>query len=83
MQDGKKYPTIEELLTHTSGYNGYYFEAPMIFNFLVGRNDFCGVDKMSVLKRAGKIRLDKNEYAFSYSNYGFAALGLVWKQFTI
>lgn len=32
---------------------------------------------MSVLKRAGKIRLYKNEYAFSYSNYGFAALGLV------
>lgn len=77
LPSGKKYPTIEELLTHTSGYNGYYFEAPMIFNFLIGRNDFCGVSRAAVLKRAGKITLDKNEYAFDYSNYGFAVLGLV------
>ncbi|HBK01714.1 MAG TPA: hypothetical protein DDY77_01605 [Clostridiales bacterium] len=74
---GKNYPTIAELLTHTSGYNGYYFEAPMIFNFLVGRNDFYGVNKKSVLERAGKIKLDKKEHAFNYSNYGFAVLGLI------
>lgn len=77
LPSGKNYPTISQLLTHTSGYNGYYFEAPMIFNFLVGRNDFCGVGKTSVLRRAGKISLDKNEYGFNYSNFGFALLGLV------
>jgi len=74
---GQKYPTIEELLTHTSGYDGYYFEAPMIFNFLVGRNDFCGIGKMAALKRAGKVTLNEKEYAFNYSNYGYAMLGLV------
>ncbi len=26
LPDGNQYPTIEELLTHTSGYKGYYFE---------------------------------------------------------
>ncbi len=77
LSSGKNYPTIAELLTHTSGYNGYYFEAPMAFNFLVGRNDFCGVSKKSALERAGKIKLDKKEYSFNYSNYGFAVLGLV------
>lgn len=27
-----EYPTIKELLTHTSGYKEYYFESPMVSN---------------------------------------------------
>lgn len=42
---GKKHPTIKELLTHTSGYKGYYFENPMISNFFKGRNDFMASQK--------------------------------------
>ena len=46
------YPTILQLLTHTSGLKGYYFEAPMIGNFFAGRNDFCGItDDMILSKR--------------------------------
>ena len=74
---GKNYPMIEGLLTHTSGYKGYYFEAPMIVNFLVGRNDFYGITKKEVLLRAGKLDMPEKSYGFEYSNYGFAVLGLV------
>lgn len=27
---GREYPGIKQLLIHTSGYKGYYFESPMI-----------------------------------------------------
>ena len=30
LRKGREYPGIKELLTHTSGYKGYYFKSPMI-----------------------------------------------------
>ena len=77
LPDGKKYPKIIDLLTHTSGYKPYYFETPMIKNFFKGRNDFYGINGEMVKERIGKINLDKESYGFSYSNFGFAVLGLV------
>ncbi len=77
LPEGREYPTIRELLTHTSGYKGYYFESPMISNFLKGRNDFYGITKEMVLHKTGKLNLDKDNYGFTYSNFGFAVLGLV------
>lgn len=77
LPDGGDYPTIKELLTHTSGYKGYYFERPMISNFFKGRNDFYGITKEQVLDQAGKLHMDKEHYSFTYSNYGYAVLGLV------
>lgn len=76
LPDGNEYPTIEELLTHTSGYKGYYFESPMISNFFKGRNDFYGITREMILERAGGLNMDES-YGFSYSNYGYALLGLV------
>ena len=77
LPDGKEYPTIQELLTHTSGYKGYYFESPMISNFFQGRNDFYGITKEMVLDRAGSLDMEGEDYDFAYSNYGYAVLGLV------
>lgn len=77
LPNGNECPTIKELLTHTSGYNGYYFEIPMIANFLVGRNDFYGITKEMVLDKVSKLSMDKESYGFTYSNYGYAVLGLV------
>ena len=77
LPEGKKYPTIRELLTHTSGYKGYYFESPMIGNFFQGRNDFYGITKEMVLDKTGELNRVKEEYGFTYSNYGYAVLGLV------
>lgn len=77
LPDGNAYPTIRELLTHTSGYKGYYFEPPMVSNFLTGSNDFLGITKEMVLDRARSLSMDRERYGFAYSNYGYAVLGLV------
>lgn len=77
LPSGSVYPTIEALLTHTSGYKEYYFESPMISNFFNGRNDFYGITKEMVLHKAGSFHMDKEGYGFTYSNYGYAVLGLV------
>lgn len=76
LPEGNDYPTIEELLTHTSGYKGYYFERPMVSNFLHNRNDFYGITKEMIIRKAGEISLP-DEYGFNYSNYGYAVLGVI------
>lgn len=77
LPNGNVYPTIKELLTHTSGYKAYYFESPMISNFLKGRNDYYGITREMVLQKACNLNMNKENYNFSYSNYGYAILGLV------
>lgn len=72
-----KYPTVKELLTHTSGYRGAYFEKPMVSNFFKGRNDFYGVTKEMAIKRLSRLSMNKKSYSFKYSNFGYAVLGLV------
>ena len=42
LQKKDYYPTIQRLVTHTSGYKGYYLEKPMVSNFLHKENDFNG-----------------------------------------
>lgn len=77
LPDYNEYPAIKELLTHTSGYKEYYFENPMISNFFKARNDFYGITKGMVLHKASDLSMDKERYSFTYSNYGYAVLGLV------
>ncbi|WP_459129659.1 serine hydrolase domain-containing protein [Guggenheimella bovis] len=72
-----KTPTIKELLTHTSGYNGYYFEWPMVRNFIFGGNSFRGIDKEMTLSRLKKVSVYDKEHPFLYSNFGYATLGLI------
>lgn len=77
LPEGRTYPTVERLLTHTSGYSGYYLERPMIANFLRGRNDFFGVTRDMVLSRTGRLDVPEEGSPFCYSNFGYAVLGLV------
>lgn len=77
LSEGKHYPTIIQLLTHTSGYKAYYFETPMIKSFFTGRNDFYEITDEMVLNQIKKINLKNKEYSFNYSNFGYATLGLV------
>ena len=77
LPEGNNYPSIKELLTHTSGYKGYYLDGQMIPNTLRGWNSFYGIGKDKVLEKAGKLSMDKESYGFDYSNFGFAVLGLV------
>lgn len=74
------YPTIKRLVTHTSGYKGYYFEKPMISNFLHKQNDFNGISREMLLERLGKINLEDADYSFKYSNFGISTVGVVLEQ---
>ncbi len=74
---GNVYPTISELLTHTSGYAEHYFESPMIGNFFTGRNSFCGITDDMILNRLGKLSTAGADKSWRYSNFGFAVLGQI------
>jgi CubicO group peptidase (beta-lactamase class C family) len=74
------YPTLERLVTHRSGYASYYFEFPMVGNFLADRNDFYGISRNQILNRIGKITLADRDYDYEYSNFGLSVVGLVLEQ---
>ena len=80
LPEGQNYPTVSQLLTHTSGYRSYYFEAPMTANTLGGKNTFYQVTRGMVLDRLSRIRRAERAYPFSYSNFGFAVLGLILEE---
>lgn len=71
------YPTIQRLLTHTSGYHNYYLTTEMIGNELHKENDFYGVGKEKLLKKVQDTSLKDKDYSFHYSNFGISVLGLV------
>lgn len=77
--DGEKYyPTIERLLTHTSGYRAYYFDSRMIANrFAHTTNDYFGIDKDRILRTVKRVSLEDKTYPFVYSNFGISVVGLV------
>lgn len=79
LPDGKVYPTIESLLTHTSGLDGEYYEWSMLpYVFRHEENPLRGINSETILQEYSEVNLvEGKEYGFSYSNYGFALLGLI------
>lgn len=72
------YTNLKRLVTHRSGYKGYYFNSQMISNFFNGeKNDFYGINNDKLIKRLEKIELDNKDYKFKYSNFGIGVLGKV------
>lgn len=49
----------------------------MISNFFKGRNDYYGISKDIIIKKAESLDMQKNSYGYKYSNFGYAVLGLV------
>ncbi len=76
---GKVYPTIESLLTHASGLDEEYYEWSMLpYVFRHEENPLQGITGETILQEYSAVNLKEGkEYGFSYSNYGFALLGLV------
>lgn len=74
------YPTIEQLLTHTSGYKSHYFAWPMAANFFTRDNDFFGITKAMVRNRLASLSMPDTTYAYEYSNFGYATLALVLEE---
>lgn len=82
LPEGKVYPTIESLLTHTSGLEEEYYEWSML-SYLIHpeENPFQGITKEIILEEYQETDLEEGKaYEFSYSNYGFALLGLVLEE---
>ena len=77
LDNNKYYPTIERLITHTSGYKSYYFESQMIANKFSQDNDFYGISKTDILNKVKNTNLEDKDYEFEYSNFGISVLGLV------
>ncbi len=77
LPSNKKYPSLRELLTHTSGYKEHYFESPMIGNFFSSKNSFRGITDNMALNRIAKVNTENADKSWRYSNFGFAALGQI------
>lgn len=79
LPSGKVYPTIESLLTHTSGLDGQYYEWSMLpYVIHSEENPFKGITEETILEEYQRTKLKAGEnYDFKYSNYAFALLGLV------
>ena len=73
----KTYPTIRDLLTHTSGYKSIYVEKCMNKNLFRYTNLLRGVTDKVVIKRLGKIDTTKKSKDWNYSNFNFAVLGII------
>jgi CubicO group peptidase (beta-lactamase class C family) len=77
LDDDKYYPTIERLITHTSGYDSYYFNAQMVVNAFSGiDNDFYGTDEQALIDKVKEITLEDKDYPFLYSNFGISLVGI-------
>lgn len=71
------YPTFEKLVTHTSGYKGYYFNWQMANNFFHGqKNDFYGINEETLNKQISTHIVQEKEYPFYYSNFGISVVGI-------
>lgn len=82
LPEGKVYPTIASLLTHTSGLDGEYLEWSMLsYVFHPEDNPLHGITKETILEEYQETDLEEGaEYEYSYSNYGFALLGMVLEE---
>lgn len=80
LDEDKYYPTIERLITHTSGYKSHYFNKQMVSNNFHQNNDFYGIHKNDILNKVKNITLEDKDYRFNYSNFGIAVIGLVLEQ---
>ena len=75
------YPSLERIVTHTSGYKGYYWEWQMASNFVHGeKNDFYNITRGELVNKLDSISLKDKVYPFKYSNFGIAVLGAVLEQ---
>jgi CubicO group peptidase (beta-lactamase class C family) len=70
------YPTFKRLVTHTSGYKGYYFDFADAANSKKGNgNSFYGIKTTRLTAQIGSHLLVDKSYPFLYSNFGMSAAG--------
>ena len=73
----KEYPTIVELLTHSSGYQKDYFEWRSVFHYYLGIDNSITYPKKVMISRLRKTIPDETDKHYRYSNFGYAVLGMI------
>lgn len=71
------YPTIQQLLTHTSGYPSVYRKLQMFENVINDDNAYYNIGREVILEDIQNNNLSNQKEAYTYSNFGYATLGLV------
>jgi len=75
---GNTYPTVRQLLTHTSGYQREYYSPAMIWRACVTPSRlYDGITKDTIMKQLAKHTVSGETYPWAYSNFGVAVLGLI------
>ena len=72
----RQYPTVRDLLTHTSGYKSIYIEKEVFKTIQKTRNILSGVNRDILLRRLESIETKKKR-RWRYSNFNFAVLGVI------
>lgn len=74
------YPTIRQLLTHTSGYPSFYFKPVMVSNLYNEDNAYYQIDRQAVITDIESHDLGNVQAEYSYANFNYAVLGLVLEE---
>ena len=77
MPQKRNYPTIVELLTHSSGYQKDYFEWKSILRYFLGIDESISYTKKIMLSRLKKTITAESDKHYRYSNFGYAVLGMI------
>ncbi|MBZ6527404.1 beta-lactamase family protein [Aerococcaceae bacterium DSM 111021] len=73
----REYPTIRQLLTHTSGYPTFFENDILIGNLTQGINPYHGITREMMVEEVIANPTTSGEQAFQYSNFNAGLLGLV------
>lgn len=70
------YPPFRRLVTHTSGYRGYYFDLIDTANSQKGNgNQYYGISTNRLNNQINNNLLNDKSYPFFYSNFGISVVG--------
>lgn len=73
----EEFPTIRQLLTHTSSYPSFIENQTIINNLTQGTNPYHGVTREELLEEVADYSYESGDYPFAYSNFNASVLGLI------
>lgn len=80
LDNHESYPTIRQLLTHTSGYPSHYFKGGMLKNLFKQDNAYYQIERQSIIEDIEKNPKSSTKADYSYSNFNYAVLGLILEE---